>query len=114
MSQSATPESWRPPGLSVDSTALPPLPPVLDEQLRRRVFTHKSAIPRPPPGAETIALGYYNRDLQTYERDETVGDGALSFRVAFDLAERYPTLSSGCLVVSLGQAQAENRAADHT
>ena len=41
--QLAAPPSWQDPALCFDPGALPPLPEICDESLRRQVFLHRSA-----------------------------------------------------------------------
>lgn len=96
------PQQWRPPGLAITASALPELPVIEDTAVLRRVFMHPSAVTIPSTHAtERTAVDYYLKELESYERDEWVGDGALDHCVSIGLAKRYPSLSSGCLSVCL-------------
>jgi dsRNA-specific ribonuclease len=96
------PSQWKPPGLAITASALPGLPMIRDAVVLRRVFVHPSAVNvSSSPAAEKSATSYYLKELESYERDEWVGDGALNHCVSIGLAKRYWYLSPGCLSVRL-------------
>lgn len=53
---------------------LPPLPPISDEALERRVFTHSSYVKKQKRGTDFLDL---DEELEDNEKLEFVGDGLL-------------------------------------
>lgn len=102
--QLAAPPSWQDSALCFDSDALPPLPEIRDESLRRQVFLHRTALAlrTEDDGAPTTS---YQRLVRSYERLEGLGDRIINS--SHHLLPLYGLRLAGSLVV-LGRRQPDH------
>jgi hypothetical protein len=89
---------WKPAAIALDVEQLPPLPVINDQALRTQAFLHRSFLTDPEAAA-------YNAEMCSLKPLGFLGDSVIQQSVTVALVRAFPSLSVGCLTVSLASSE---------